>query len=416
MHTRILFSLLASLVVYGAYATPASALEFGGGEEYTVPVERTVEGDFYVAGEKVRVSGAVEGDVHSAGLETMLEGFVGGDIHALGAKLSLTGTTSGDVRALGSEVVVAGMVGEDLIIAGEVVKILKGAVVKGDVYIFGSYIEIDGEVQGTTTIRGRTVALRGLFKGNTDVRADESLALSDTAVLSGNLAYRAPSVYTRSEGAMITGTTTYTALAATSRKPFSLSFAFGALMSFLLLFFPSIIFVAVFKAYATRVVSRTIVANGRTILTGILAFFLVPIVGVLLCVSMIGLPLGVVLLLLYLLFIGCSVLLSGALAGALVSGWHKKTCTVSVQWTGIGVFVLQVCKLIPLFGWLVSLVASAAVFGALWEDLYHSRTEIISKPEQEEDTSNPVAHDTTENTPLISEEQKKSEHEKTGDA
>ncbi len=367
--TYIIF--FVALIAFSGFCAPSAlAADFYAGEKYVLPQEQAVQGDLYTAGEEVRLVGSVAGDANVVGMDVASESAVTGDFHAIGATVALTGSVSGDARILGSDITIAGTVGEDMVIAGESVKIQKGAVIKGDLYIFSSYVEIEGTVLGTTTIRARMVSIGGALTGPLSVKAEESLALSDTARLGGNLSYRAPTELVRSEGAIVSGTTTYESSPLASGASLSVVIAMQALVMFLFFFFSSIIYVALFRNYAERTVERALRANGRTILTGLLAFIAVPIVSVLLCVTFVGIPLGLLLLVLYLLFIGSALLLSGALAGALITLWHKKTPDISVRWTGVGVFALRVASLVPIFGWLVNVCAFGAMFGALWEDLY----------------------------------------------
>lgn len=370
MYKKYIISFVVLIAFFNASPQGVLAADFYAGEKYTLPREEAMQGDLYTAGKEVHLVGSVAGDANVVGMDIASESAVTGDLQVIGATVALTGSVTGDARILGSDITIAGTVEEDMVIAGESVKIQKGAVIKGDLYIFSSYVEIEGAVLGTTTIRARMVSIGGALTGPLSVKAEESLALSDTARLGGNLSYRAPTELVRSEGAIISGTTTYESSPLASGTSLSFAIAIQALIMFLFFFFSSITFVALFKNYAERTVERALCANGRTILTGLLAFIVVPMASVLLCITFIGIPIGLLLLVLYLLFIGSALLLSGALAGALITLWHKKTPDVSVRWTGVGVFSLRVASLVPIFGWLVNVCAFGAMFGALWEDLY----------------------------------------------
>lgn len=401
-------------------ATPlVHAADFQASETYTLPADTQTEDDLYVAGKQVSINGAVGGDALIAGLSVALDGFVGGDSAAVGEKVSLTGTTTGDVRIAGSVVTVQGEVGKDLVVAGQEVYVPKGANIEGDLHIFGSYVRIDGKVMGSTTIYADMVSLGGMFTGPVEVRANSSLTLTDAALLQSNLSYKAPDAHIRSEGATVTGTTTYAALPAKTASSWSTRFTLGALFVFIFTFISSVLFVLLFRRYTLRVVERAIQANGRTIATGLLALIGIPIVAVLLMVSVVALPLGVALLLLYVLFIACTLLLTGSLAGGLITLAYRGTPEVTPRSTGIGVFVIRVAGLVPVFGWLVNVCAFIAMFGALCEDLFvhgvRGRTEDETVTNTDEPTPPEDDHAAGTETTSFADETDTSSHEENSD-
>lgn len=173
---RVGFAILGAVVVFAA-AVPAIAETgslLGGklraGDTVVVPAGETVEGDLYAFAGDVRIDGTVTGDVVVFAGQVAIGGEVGGDVLASGGTVDITGPVDGDVRVGAGQVTVSGPVGEDLLAAAGRVTV-RGDV--GDDLIFGAgQVIVGGDVGGNVVGNAGAYTNRGRVAGTEEVRVD----------------------------------------------------------------------------------------------------------------------------------------------------------------------------------------------------------------------------------------------------
>jgi cytoskeletal protein CcmA (bactofilin family) len=170
---RRLWPALALLLVL----VPTShAATFGTDETVEVASGETVTGNFYAAGQTVRVSGTVTGDLVAAGslVEVAEGGVVEGDVIAAGQSVVVKGRVDGDIRAAGAVVQAepGAEIGGELIGAGYSVGLAQGAAVGDDMIAFAAQGIVDGDVAGDLIFRGAGLSINGTVEGNVDAEVD----------------------------------------------------------------------------------------------------------------------------------------------------------------------------------------------------------------------------------------------------
>jgi anti-sigma factor RsiW len=125
-----------------------------------VSIDGTVRGDLVVFGDQLRIRGTVEGNVFCAGEDVELAGSVRGSIHCAGQDVRIAATTLGSVYAAGNDVVVdaAARVGTDLAVAGNDCAI--GGEVGRDVFAAGDSLELSGRGARDVSLHGSDVGFR----------------------------------------------------------------------------------------------------------------------------------------------------------------------------------------------------------------------------------------------------------------
>lgn len=253
--------------------------------------------DVYVAGGDVVLPGEVAGDAVAAGRRVSVGPLVRGDAILAGGSVVIGGQVLDDVRAAGGEVLVNGPVGDDLIAAGGRVRLAPGARVGGRAWLAGGEVEVAGDAGRELRAAAGRVRLGGRVQGNVELAAEEVEILS-TARIAGNLIYRSARPARIAPGAQIAGRITHirtepseTALrtgVVASGIVFIVGLALAGSVLFLLL--PGI----------TLSAARTIGSDPwRSLALGFALLVSIPFLAVLLMVTVIGIPLGLVLLALY---------------------------------------------------------------------------------------------------------------------
>jgi len=315
----------------------ASAAVFHLSDQVSLPAGEEVNDDVYASGGSVTSAARISGDLYAAGGTVLVSGPVGADLVVAGGTITVTGTVGDDLRAAGGTVIIQGLV-------------------RGDALIGGGLVRLDAQVNQDVKIGGGDVYINAPVTGNVEVHADK-LTLGPMARIAGTLTYNSPREAVVEEGATVAGETTFTpradkdgvqgllvAFVSVATFVFLLTFALGAL-----------IFVFFFKRYSHEVVENAFGGPLLELGRGLLVFIVMPVLSVLLLVTIVGIPLGLLGLTLYVALIIFSWLMSPVLIGSLVFKWVSKSTAYEVSWKTVllGVAVFFFIGFVPIVGGLV---------------------------------------------------------------
>lgn len=283
------------LILLAMSSTGALFAQHGG---LTVTKSGQVTGDIYMAGATVQVLADVEGDVVVAGGSVTIVNSVSDDVLAAGGTVSITANVDDDIRSAGGSVVVTGNVGDDAVIAGGSVTLGPGSTVGGRAWLAGGTITVAGNVGQELKAAGGEIILAGTIDGDVELYA-ESIEIQPSAVVKGNLTYSAPKEAVVHEGARIEGVVTWQEL--DLRRDLGgpgWGFA-GTLVFFLSLAVSAIVLFLIYPHLSTSVVQRLQHAPLMSFGIGLVVLFATPFVVLMLLVSVLGVPLGLIVLALY---------------------------------------------------------------------------------------------------------------------
>jgi hypothetical protein len=348
---------------------PAKNVELKRGE--------VVNRDFIAVAESVTISGTVNGDVYAAGANVLIDGRINGDVLAVGGIINLSGEVSDDVRMGGGSVLFNGSIGRNLTVGGGSVTMMREGGIGGSLLAFGGNLDIRGPVGRDA----RVYASRALF--GSQVGRDltgfvEELILTSEARVGGNLTYRGPLEAQIAEEAVITGKTSYQpseeefafkisparrlfatrpTLAGLLANLFSLGVSFALGFAFLYVFPKRS--EAIVKVLATR----PWVSLG----VGFLAMILIVPLIVFLAISLIGIPLILFLIPLFLFFLYFAKIFAALCTGQ----WLFKRFKVKKGWNWAlltGLVVYYLLKSIPFISPMTALAFTTLGLGAFLLD------------------------------------------------
>ena len=142
---------------------------FQAGKDISITSE--VDGDLYLASDDILINAVVRGDLVCAGGEITVEDSIMQDVLMVGGVLKINGYVGDDVRIAGGSVVIFNEVLGDLIIAGGEVKVEKGAIIHGDINLVGGELKMNGTVFGKANIRGGEVIWNGIAENDLIVKS-----------------------------------------------------------------------------------------------------------------------------------------------------------------------------------------------------------------------------------------------------
>ncbi|MGB2786999.1 MAG: polymer-forming cytoskeletal protein [Candidatus Saccharimonadaceae bacterium] len=125
--------LVVSFVGIGVLNGRAFAgVKFDAGQSSYIKKGDKVDGGLYSAAEAVRIEGEVDGDVYCAGQTVVITGKVNGDINCAGDSVTFSGEATGDVRLFGATISVMGKIDGDAVLLGQSINIESTAVIARD--------------------------------------------------------------------------------------------------------------------------------------------------------------------------------------------------------------------------------------------------------------------------------------------
>ena len=332
----------------------AYAAVFESGEQVNLTSGATITDNVYAVGGSITSASRIMGDLYTAGGTILVSSSVSEDLVAGGGTITVTGDVGDDLRVGGGSITVQGQVAGDVLAGGGQIH-LAGSRIGGDVLAGGGMVRIDAAVAGDIRVGGGEVQINSVVTGNVEVDADR-LVLGPEARIAGNLTYRSPQEATLKEGATVAGTTSYEPTAGKEFGPGILLaiFSVAALIFLLMLGLGGLVFVLFFRRYAQEVVENAFGGPLMELGRGLLVLIAMPIISVLLLITVIGLPLGLLGLMLYAALIIFSWLMAPVLMGSLVYKWiYKGGYVVSWKTVLLGVLVFFIIGFVPLFGGLI---------------------------------------------------------------
>jgi hypothetical protein len=231
-----------------------------------------------------------------------------------------------------------------------------------DLIVVDGDVTIRGEVTGDVIVVDGDVTIRGSVAG--DVVAVAGLAtLGQRGRVAGDLVY-GDERPVQAPGSRVAGKVEKFKIGDASIVA-AIGFWIGFTISLLLLG----VVLLLIAPRAGEAVARA--GKGKPLLSalvGLAALILLPVIAIIACITVIGLPLGIVLLLLIL-----PLYAFGYLSGALVVGRLilKKALILAVV---VGVVILQLLTLIPIVGGIIGFLATIFGLGALFVALFRARS------------------------------------------
>jgi cytoskeletal protein CcmA (bactofilin family) len=245
---------------------------------------------------------------------------------------------------------------ERIVIVGDVL-VDRGQTTK-DVVVADGDITVRGTVDGDVVAANGDVAIRGHVTGDVVTFAGTA-TLGRRAQVDGDVAYgdKKPRV---APGAQIGGKVKKFKAEDLGGGAIALRIGLWLAVTISALVL-GLILLALFPKAADAVARTAKARTGRSFLVGVLLFVLIPIIGVIALITVIGIPLGAGLLLAMLPIYGLAYTASAFVVGRLVSKQGARILAFI-----IGLVVLRVLALVPFLGGIVWFLATILGLGALF--------------------------------------------------
>ena len=267
----------------------------------SVPVGKVIDRDHIAIGDVVEISGTVNGDVYAFGGQVLVDGTVNGDLITAGGVVTISGKISQDVRAAGGQITISGDVGRNVTIGGGTVEFTSDAKIKGSVLAGVGNLSIAAPIGSNVKVGTGNLTISSRVKG--DVEAGVGvLRLTSKAKVDGDLTYWSEEDASIDENAVVGGEVTKkTPPAAAKDRAGAVFGAFAGfnlflkIVSFISTLIIGLLLIKLFPRYSRETVLTLRGRPWASLGIGVVALILTPIITVLLLITLVGIPLGLIL-------------------------------------------------------------------------------------------------------------------------
>lgn len=353
MKQRLSFAFMIAFILTLLGVPAAFAADFRGDTSITIGADEVIDDDLYLLGTTIIVDGTVNGDVFVLGTSIEINGTVNGNVSLAGESVSILGDVSDGARVATNDFSLAGSIGKDLVILSNSGVIDSGGFVGRDLILTVSSLTLNGDVERRVAGVADNVTHNGSVGAEFDVSVG-NLTISDGASIGGDLTYQSENEAEIASGAEIGGEITHDMAAATEEIDVGFSFdsivvgVVGLVMTavygtVLLLVFPRLTISA-----SNQLLEKPLMSVGM----GIVFLIVVPIVSILVMITVVGIPLGLIALLLYGIALFSAQVFVGMTIGRLILSFIADGNRRLIQFLGllIGLLILFGISFIPYVG------------------------------------------------------------------
>jgi hypothetical protein len=369
---KVLSVLCILSVLFIVSAAPALAFEGRGGDTIVVGSGETLDDDLYAAGGDIIIDGTVNGDVFAAGRSLTINGEVNGGVSFAGQTAMINGEVTRGVRFAGQSITVNGQIGRDLVAAGGQLNIGRDAEIGDDLVMGMGTAQINGRIGGDIRAGAGDVTIANGVGGNVEMEV-EQLTITSSASIAGNVNYLSQNEANIESGAQISGEVTRRIPERDDvpAAPGILAGLAGAVLwkvlSFLMTFIVGLVVILLasrrLAAMAGSIQSHPWLSLGW----GAILLFGVPIAAVIVMITVIGLPLGLIALVLYAIAIYLSQIPVALLIGKLIirPRGEMDSKGLMIGAFALGLVILSLLTLIPFVGWFIGLLVVLFGLGSM---------------------------------------------------
>ena len=363
-------------------ATPALAFDARGGDAITISSGEVVDDDLYVGANTVIIDGTINGDLWAAGNVITINGIVNGSVMAAGRIVNINGDIGHAVRAAGETINISSDVDGDVMVGGSQVNIASTARVGGDLLLGAGNARIDGLIEGVIKGGGGDVTISSEVRGDVALKV-ESLTILPTANIQGNLTYTSEEEADIQAGAQIGGVTTHNLPEVKEERargfPFVLFSGIGGKVTgFIMALLAGLVIILLAPRRLTSVAESIRSRPGPSAGWGAVILFATPIAAIIVCITIIGIPLGLIALALW----GIAIYLAQIPVGLFIGRWiigHFRGVegkAIMVGALALGLVILRLLSLIPHLGFFIGLAVILFGLGAVVVTLRRLRAKV----------------------------------------
>jgi cytoskeletal protein CcmA (bactofilin family) len=300
-----------------AMPSPAAATETRKGDSIEVAPGETIKGDIYVFAHRARIEGTVEGDLFVFSSDVDVNGHVNGDVIAFAQSLRINGQVDGNIRTFSNNITIRGTVAKNVTTFDETVTLDSGGKIGGSLTVFTKSLSLDGRLGRDLMVMSEHADISGTIGGSVRAKGQE-LTISGRAEIQGPIRFEGDKPAEVSPQAKLASPVEFHKLEHKPRYMQGHYYVWRVIWTAAFILF-GMVLVLLMPKFAEETV-RAAELYAAPIGLGVLVFFGVPIAAIIACITVVGIPLGVLALGFWFLMLCCAELVVGAVVGSWILG------------------------------------------------------------------------------------------------
>ena len=352
----IIFKFVLTFILIFFTTGYAHAMQYKIGDEIIISSDESINEQLFFASEIFEFNGTINGDIAGAAREVKISGEVNGDLWIAAQLVEISGNISGSGVIVAQQIIVEGKIDGDFLGVSEDFELNKNSEIFGELNFYCERISIESPIAGDLKGAAKNVKINANINGDVDISV-ENLEIGPESIIKGNLQYKSIDKIDDINKPKIIGQI-FHKLPEVKVKEFwngwVVFFKGISLISYLLI---GLIIMLPFKKHTELVIYQQQKNFWVCLLVGFISFVLIPILIMILCITIIGLPLAVLCLIIFLIIWYLCSMFVMTYMGRILIGLFKKDFSGSILISFItGLIVIELLETIPIAGLLVTLL------------------------------------------------------------
>ncbi|HTY12468.1 MAG TPA: hypothetical protein VMF88_15500 [Bacteroidota bacterium] len=326
------------------------------------------EGWYFGGGDDVVIDGTINGDAYIAGGTVDVEGTINGDLIVAGGMLTLNGKVTEHIRAAGGTIWLDGEAGKDVSAAGGTIRVGRKALLDGNLLAACGTMDVQGKVSKEAKIASGDASVSGSIGGDLKF-AGNRLSIPDGGHVLGNVSAVVKDKELVSIADHAVAGSVDISLQQPEKRAEILGLSVWRFWLKVFWFFGLVFFgaaVTILVPNQLRQLGQTVVKEwGMSAVWGILAMICVPIAAFMLCLTLIGIPLAILLLTIFAWVLYCSQFALAIVVAQQIFTLEGKERYVLFGALLVGLIIVQIATAIPVLGVLVALAGCILGVGGI---------------------------------------------------
>ena len=326
-----------------------------GDPNYTLPSGQEVKTDLIVAADRTEIDGDVDGDLIVWSHIVTVNGHVKGDVLGFAQELRVNGPVDGNIRAMVQTLVISDVVGKNVMAWAGEVELNQKAKVGGTMTMGMGSSQLNGQVGGDLLAFGGDMDVNGSLGHDAKIQSGH-LRIGSNAEIKGQTQYKGREPAEVSPGAKLGSPIEFTLEKhGTERDYSSLRFYWHQMLLWGASFVFGLVFLLLAPGFfydAASACKKTAAAIGF----GLLFLVATPFAAIIICITIVGLGVGISTVFLYLIAVYSAQVHVGSWLGEKILGGGVGI-GAALGRLALGLAVLRAVRLLPyLGGWITFIV------------------------------------------------------------
>ncbi len=310
-----------------------------------ISISNRINDNIYAFGSDIEISTEIQRDILMISGNIVSDAYIKEDFSAIGRNIIINKDIKEDLRLIGTDIIIKGDLYGDVVILGDKVLISKESEINNKVMFLVSEVIIDGVLMNGGNITASNVVVNGEIYGDINIDCDK-LTFGENGLIKGNLVLNND---VQIDEGKINGSVSYV------KKDVSNFNFLNLLYKFLAFFIFAIVFLLLFKKQflRTRIILKEHIL--KSLIAGIIALIAIPIIGLILFITIIGIPITIVLMMFYFIMIFSSFIIFSFAIGKILLNYFSYDNNLLSLIIGLILFILLIK--IPVVGGVILLIA-----------------------------------------------------------